>query len=60
MTDVEKTAPLNQRPTDRSTENEALRPAGDGRPPRPASEPQGAQDSQDSAKTRTDPGSGEN
>lgn len=41
-----------------ATENENLKP-DDGAPPRPATEPSGAQASQDSTKTATDPGSGE-
>ena len=40
----------------RSRENDNLRP---GRPPRPATEPKGAQASVRNRKTATDPGSGE-
>ncbi|SFK53489.1 hypothetical protein SAMN02799626_04542 [Caulobacter sp. UNC279MFTsu5.1] len=52
------------RPSNREVENENQRPAqggnqGDGKAPRPATEPRGAEDSSDSPKTRTDPGSGE-
>lgn len=47
------------RPSNHETENENLKPTGDGRPPRPATEPAGAEGSQQSPKTRTDPGSGE-
>jgi hypothetical protein len=56
------------RPSNREVENENQRPArdvdqgaasGDGKPPRPATEPAGAEDSSASPKTRTDPGSGE-
>ena len=46
------------RPDNREVENENLKPAGDGQPPRPATEPAGAKDSQQSDKTKTDPGSG--
>ncbi|WP_425994942.1 hypothetical protein [Caulobacter sp. DWR1-3-2b1] len=50
-----------ERAPDRAVENENLRaPAEDGEPPRPATEPQGSEDSTKSPKTRTDPGSGEN
>jgi hypothetical protein len=55
------------RPSNREVENENQRPARDandrsadqGKAPRPATEPRGAEDSSDSPKTRTDPGSGE-
>jgi len=47
------------RPSNREVENENQRPAGDGKPPRPATEPKGAEDSADSGETLTDPGSGE-
>ncbi len=53
------------RPSNREVENENQRPAqgldqgADGKPPRPATEPRGAEGSSDSPKTRTDPGSGE-
>jgi hypothetical protein len=54
------------RPSNREVENENQRPArgaiqsgGDGKAPRPATEPRGAEGSSDSPKTRTDPGSGE-
>jgi hypothetical protein len=40
----------------RERENDNLRP---GRPPRPATEPPGAEDSTRNSKTLTDPGSGE-
>lgn len=49
----------DRRPDNREVENENLRPAGDGKPPRPATEPKGSKDSQDSGATATDPGSGE-
>ena len=48
----------DQRPDNREVENEELRPDGDGRPPRPRSEPRGSKPSQVSDKTLTDPGSG--
>ncbi|HYE45545.1 MAG TPA: hypothetical protein VEA44_07190 [Caulobacter sp.] len=47
------------RPNNREVENEDLRPAGDGKAPRPASEPPGSEGSSDSGRTATDPGSGE-
>lgn len=47
------------RPSNPETENENQRPAGDGKPPRPATEPVGSEGSSDSGKTETDPGSGE-
>jgi hypothetical protein len=54
------------RPSNREVENENQRPSQDeggsgkdGKPPRPATEPRGAEGSSDSPKTRTDPGSGE-
>jgi len=46
------------RPSNPETENENLRPAGDGKPPRPATEPAGAGNPVDSPETVTDPGSG--
>ena len=54
------TSPTQDRPSNREVENENLRaPAEDGKAPRPATEPQGGEDSTQSPKTRTDPGSGE-
>jgi len=56
-------APLakSKRASNPSVENENLRPpSSDGKPPRPATEPHGSEDSTQSPKTRTDPGSGEN
>ena len=47
------------RPSSKEVENENLKPAGDGKPPRPATEPAGAGDSSDSGKTATDPATGE-
>ena len=49
----------DQRPDNRETENENLRPGKDGEPPRPATEPAGSKESSQTPKTRTDPGSGE-
>ena len=57
-----------QRPSNREVENENQRPPqgvdqdahrSGGKAPRPATEPRGAEDSSNSPKTRTDPGSGE-
>ncbi|MDH4386661.1 MAG: hypothetical protein QE280_14600 [Caulobacter sp.] len=47
------------RPSNHEIENENLRPAGDGKPPRPATEPAGVGNPVDSPETVTDPGSGE-
>lgn len=53
------------RPSNHEVENENQRPSKgldadhDGKAPRPATEPVGAEKSSDSPKTRTDPGSGE-
>lgn len=47
------------RPDNREIENENMRPAKGGGPPRPATEPEGSKTSQDSGETATDPGSGE-
>jgi hypothetical protein len=48
----------DKRPDNREVENENVRPAGDGQPPRPATEPPGAKRSQQTPKTMTDPGTG--
>lgn len=48
----------DRRPDNREVENENLRPDRDGGPPRPATEPRGAEPSQQ-GDTATDPGSGE-
>jgi len=49
-----------RRPPNREIENENLRqPARPGEPPRPATEPHGAEESTRSPHTKTDPGSGE-
>jgi hypothetical protein len=47
------------RPRNHEVENENLKPSGDGQAPRPATEPDGAEDSSRSPETETDPGSGE-
>lgn len=47
---------MSDRPTSRESENEQQK---SGAPPRSATEPAGSAGSQQSAKTRTDPGSGE-
>jgi hypothetical protein len=59
--DSNATAPVsNARPSNPEVENENQRsPAHEGEAPRPATEPEGAKDSSQSPKTRTDPGSGE-
>lgn len=49
--------PDDRRPDNREVENENLRPAGEGKPPRPATEKPGGHAPSD--KTATDPGSGE-
>lgn len=54
-----KAAP-SERPSNREVENENLRPARDGKAPRPATEPGGGESSTKSPETRTDPGSGAN
>ncbi len=50
---------MDQRPNNRETENENLRPDGDGHAPRPATEPADSKASVQTEKTETDPGSGE-
>jgi hypothetical protein len=50
--------PSTDRPKNRETEYEDLKPR-DGGPPRPATEPEGSKQSVQSPKTATDPGSGE-
>ncbi len=47
------------RPRNTEVENENLKPAADGEAPRPATEPDGSEDSVQTPKTETDPGSGE-
>lgn len=46
------------RPDDREVENENQRPDGEGRPPRPATEPAGSEGSSNSGDTETDPATG--
>ncbi len=53
------THPPQERPKSRETENEDLKPVGEGRPPRQASEPPGSEGSARNPHTRTDPSSGE-
>lgn len=48
-----------RRPDDKSVENENLKPARDGEPPRPATEPAGSKGSSNSGETETDPATGE-
>lgn len=47
------------RPRNREVENENLRPSRDGEAPRPATEPAGSEESVQTPKAETDPGSGE-
>jgi hypothetical protein len=47
------------RPNNREVENENMKPARDGQPPRPATEPKGAQGSSKNPETLTDPATGE-
>lgn len=42
----------------RETENENQHAAGDGQPPRPATEPEGSKGSSNSGETATDPATG--
>ncbi len=51
--------PIDKRPDNRETENEDLKPAGEGKPPRSASEPRGSEGSARNPHTATDPASGE-
>jgi len=55
---TEKSIPARERLNNLGVENENLRPDGDGRPPRSASEPKGAKASVKSGKTATDPSTG--
>ena len=48
-----------ERPNNRATENENLRPDHAGEPPRPATEPKGSEGSSNSGQTATDPATGE-
>ncbi|HEY5409584.1 MAG TPA: hypothetical protein VIJ94_02545 [Caulobacteraceae bacterium] len=47
------------RPKTLETENEDLKPVGEGKPPRQASEPKGSEGSEVGPGARTDPSSGE-
>ena len=47
------------RPKSRDTENENQRPDKAGHPPRPATEPKGAEGSSNSGRTETDPATGQ-
>ena len=50
----------DERPDNRSVENEEQRkPAHEGEPPRPATEPKGSKGSSNSGETATDPATGE-
>ena len=50
----------DERPDNRSVENEEQRkPAREGEPPRPATEPKGSKGSSNSGQTETDPATGE-
>ena len=51
--------PSTDRPKNRETEYEDLKPQQAGGPPRPATEPEGSKRSMQTPKTATDPGSGE-
>ena len=50
---------MTNRPRNRETGNENLRPAGDGKAPHPATEPTGSEGAVQTETTETDPGSGE-
>ena len=55
-----ETALTDARPDNRETETEdQRRPAHDGEPPRPATEPTGSEGSSNSGETATDPSTGE-
>lgn len=47
------------RPSNPEVENENQRPSTEGEAPRPATEPPGSEESVQTDKTKTDPGSGE-
>lgn len=49
----------SDRPSNRETEYEDLKPSGEGQPPRSANEPRGSEGSARNEETRTDPASGE-
>jgi hypothetical protein len=50
---------MTDSPGNREVENNNLRPSPGGGPPRPATEPPGAEAETRKAPTRSDPGSGE-
>ena len=50
---------MTERPGNRETGNVNQRPAGDGKAPRPATEPAGSKGSVKTEETGADPGSGE-
>ncbi len=52
--------PSQDRPKSREAETEDVRPSGDGRPPRSATEPKGSEGSARNPKLKSDPASGEN
>lgn len=47
-----------ERPNNREVENENLKPAEPGRPPRPATEPAGGRGGSNTPETATDPATG--
>ena len=51
-------SPSGSRPDNREVENENQKPDGDGKPPRPATEPAGGNTGKP-AETETDPATGE-
>jgi hypothetical protein len=51
--------PADKRKKSRQTENEDMKPVGDGQSPRPATEPAGSEGSSRNSKTKTDPATGE-
>jgi hypothetical protein len=53
------TTVTDQRPENKSVENENLRLDKAGEPPRPATEPKGSEGSSNSGETATDPATGE-
>jgi hypothetical protein len=52
-------SPDARRPEEARNRDEDLKPAGPGAPPRPATEPAGAEGSSRTHKTQTDPATGE-
>jgi len=50
---------IKDRPDNRETEYEDVKPAGEGHPPRSANEPRGSEGSARNPHTATDPASGE-